>query len=182
MQDNQALLVMDVQPGIVDMLSNKEEYLSKLQAAVDHARENKIPVIFVVVGFRQSLVEVSPANKSFSEITKDPERAKRMTEPKPVLEVKPSEPIVTKKRISAFAGSDLEVILRSNNIKHLILTGIATSGVILSTVREAADKDYQLTVLSDLCANTDEEVHRVLLEKVFPRQAEVISSQDWTDK
>jgi nicotinamidase-related amidase len=50
---------------------------------------------------------------------------------------------------------------------------------VLSTTREAADKDYQLTILSDLCADPDAEVHAMLLEKVFPRQATVIASEQW---
>jgi nicotinamidase-related amidase len=87
---------------------------------------------------------------------------------------------VIKRRVSAFAGSDLEVVLRSFGIQHMILTGIATSGVVLSTVREASDKDYQLTVLADCCADADEEVHRVLTTKVFPRQAEVLNLADWS--
>jgi nicotinamidase-related amidase len=51
--------------------------------------------------------------------------------------------------------------------------------VVLSTLREAADKDYQLTVLADCCADGDEEVQRVLLSKVFPRQAEVVQASTW---
>ena len=82
--------------------------------------------------------------------------------------------IVTKRRYSAFTGSDLELILRSQNINHLILTGIATSGVVLSTIREASDKDFNLTVLSDCCADGDEEVHHILTTKVFQIQADVI--------
>jgi len=62
----------------------------------------------------------------------------------------------------------------------MVLTGIATSGVVLSTVREASDKDYQLTVLADACGDGDEEVHRVLVEKVFPRQADVLTTDEWT--
>jgi nicotinamidase-related amidase len=87
--------------------------------------------------------------------------------------------VVTKKRVSAFAGSDLELVLRAHDVDSLVLAGIATSGVVLSTVREAADRDYRLTVLEDLCLDADEEVHRVLTGKVFPRQAEVIAADDW---
>ena len=47
------------------------------------------------------------------------------------------------------------------------------------TVREAADKDYRITVLSDGCADADEEVHRVLTTKVFPRQADVMTVDEW---
>jgi nicotinamidase-related amidase len=50
---------------------------------------------------------------------------------------------------------------------------------VLSTVREAADKDYRLTVLSDLCADSDPEVHSMLINKVFPRQADVMTSEEW---
>ena len=57
--------------------------------------------------------------------------------------------------------------------------GIATSGVVLSTLRQAADLDYRLTVLRDACADADAEVHRVLTEKVFPRQADVVDVAHW---
>jgi nicotinamidase-related amidase len=90
------------------------------------------------------------------------------------------EVVIIKKRISAFTGSDLEVVLRSMEIRHLVLTGISTSGVVLSTTREAADKDYRITILSNGCADNDEEVHRVLMAKIFPRQAAVMSVEEWT--
>jgi nicotinamidase-related amidase len=86
---------------------------------------------------------------------------------------------VTKRRVSAFTGSDLDVLLRARGTTHLVLAGIATSGVVLSTLRQAADLDYQLTVLADGCLDADPEVHRVLLAKVFPRQAEVTTIEEW---
>ena len=91
----------------------------------------------------------------------------------------PGELIITKKRVSAFTGSDLEVVLRSLDIKHLILSGISTSGVVLSTLREAAEKDYKLTVISDFCADREDEVHRVLTTKIYPRQASVFTTGEW---
>jgi nicotinamidase-related amidase len=86
---------------------------------------------------------------------------------------------VTKRRVSAFAGSDLDVVLRSLGVDSLVLTGIATSGVVLSTLRQAADLDFKITVLHDGCADSDDEVHRVLTQKVFPRQASVVSAGEW---
>ncbi|MDN8848817.1 isochorismatase family cysteine hydrolase, partial [Staphylococcus aureus] len=73
------------------------------------------------------------------------------------------EPLVTKHRLSAFTGSNLEVLLRGLQVEHLVLTGVSTSGVILSTATEAADKDYKLTVLSDAIADQDEAKHQFLL-------------------
>jgi isochorismate hydrolase len=61
----------------------------------------------------------------------------------------PAEPIVIKRRVSAFAGSDLDLLLRARDIDTLVLTGIAPNGVVLSTLRQAADLDYRLIVLSD---------------------------------
>jgi nicotinamidase-related amidase len=71
------------------------------------------------------------------------------------------------------------VVLRARGIDTLVLTGIATSGVVLSTPRQAADLDYRLTVLADGCLDGDPEVHRVLTEKIFPRQADVLTVDDW---
>ena len=115
-------------------------------------------------------------NQAFSSLK---QQAARFIDPRPAIAPEGSDVVVTKRRVSAFTGSDLEVLLRAGEIDHLVLCGIATSGVVLSTLREAADKDYRLTVLADLCADTDAEVHAVLTGKVFPRQARVISAADW---
>jgi nicotinamidase-related amidase len=90
--------------------------------------------------------------------------------------------VVTKRRVSAFTGSDLDVVLRGLGAGTLVLTGIATSGVVLSTLRQAADLDCGLTVLADACLDADPEVHRVLTGKVFPRQAEVSTVAQWAER
>jgi nicotinamidase-related amidase len=178
---NTALLVMDMQMGIVGMFPVGNETPANIAKAIAYARTSNIPVIYVVVGFRAGLPEVSPNNKSFS-ASKARMSAGNMDEFMKIDDAVaplPDEVIVTKRRYSAFTGSDLEVVLRAQGIQHLVLTGISTSGVVLSTVREAADKDYRLTVLSDGCADNDPEVHHVLTTKVFPRHAEVITVEEW---
>jgi nicotinamidase-related amidase len=84
--------------------------------------------------------------------------------------------------VSAFSGSDLDVLLRASNVDSLVLCGIATSGVVLSTIRQAADLDYSLTVLSDACLDADPEVHDVLMRKVFVRQATVLTTREWSSQ
>jgi nicotinamidase-related amidase len=179
---NTALLVMDVQAVIVSMLKESSEtFLDALAKTIQAARNKNIAVIYVVVGFRRGYPEVSPANKSFS-LIRDSGRnmdTEEATRPAPKIAPIEGDIIITKKRVSAFTGSDLEVVLRANGIQHLVLTGIATSGVVLSTLREAADKDYRITVLSDCCADADAEVHHVLTTKVFPRQADVLTRRQW---
>jgi len=184
MQANHAaLLVMDVQNGIVQRFTEKTEVMAPFGRAVTAARGAGIPVIFVRVAFRNGYPEVSAQNKSFAAIRGRggltiSEAATQIHES---VAPRPDEPVVTKLRVSAFAGSDLEVILRSLRIDTLVLTGIATSGVVLSTLREAADKDYGLVVLSDACLDADPEVQRVLIEKLFPRQADVLTVAEWAD-
>jgi len=179
---NTVLLVMDVQATTIASLGDHApSFLERIKATIDHARIHKIPVVYCVVGFRNGYPEVSERNKMFtnfinSGIRLDTEAAMEID---PSIAPEAGEPVVIKKRISAFAGSDMDVILSAYNAHHLVLTGLSTSGVVLSTLRAAADKDYQLTVLSDCCADRDLEVHHVLLDKVFPRQADVITHEEW---
>lgn len=177
-----ALLVMDMQQGILDRIPDAATIISNTAAAIAHARNQQIPVIYVVVGFREGMPEVSSNNKIFAASKEHLGNQDMTAFMKVHHELAPAagEVTVVKRRISAFTGSDLEVILRSWNTRHLVLCGIATSGVVLSTLREAADKDYRLTVLADACADGDEETHQVLLGKVFPRQADVLDVAEWT--
>jgi len=178
---NTALLVMDMQVGILGMLPAAASLLSVVAGAIENARNKKIPVIYVTVGFRQGSPEINMNNKGFA-ASKERFASVNMdefTKVHPDIAPAEGELTVMKLRVSAFTGSDLEVVLRSFGIQHLVLSGIATSGVVLSTLREAADKDYRITVLADCCADGDEEVHRVLTTKVFPRQADVITLAEW---
>ena len=177
----QALLVMDVQRVVVDRYPDPA-YLPRLRAAIGAARAGGIPVIYVVVGFRPGYPEISARNKMFGRLalgTAPAGGSEQATQVHPDVAPEPGDILVTKRRVSAFAGSDLDVVLRAGDIDHLVLTGIATSGVVLSTLRQAADLDFGLTVLADGCLDADPEVHRVLTEKVFPHQADVTTVADW---
>src|ERR1051326_3888816 len=173
---------MDVQAGIVARYVQAGDFLTRINTAITAARAASIPVIYVMVAFRPGYPEISPNNKSFSAIKQGQSPLQANVTAMGIhrdIAPQPTDIVVTKRRVSAFSGSDLEVVLRAKGIAHLVLCGIATSGVVLSTLREAADKDYQLTVLADLCADMDVEVHAVLMGKVFPRQARVMSGAEW---
>jgi nicotinamidase-related amidase len=176
------LLLMDFQHGIVESLGSPS-VVEAADRAAKAARAAGIPVMFVRVGFRPGYPEVAASNASFSALTAQGGDA--YTQDHPATQVHASltpldgEPVIVKRRVSAFTGSDLDVLLRGTGADELVLAGIATSGVVLSTLRQAADLDYRLTVLADACADRDEEVHRVLTEKVFPRQAIVTTTDEW---
>jgi nicotinamidase-related amidase len=175
-----ALLVMDVQRAVVDRYPDPA-YLSRLRKAIGAARGGGVPVIYVAVGFRPGYPEVSARNKMFGALARAPRAAgdDKAMAIHPEVAPGPDDIVVTKRRVSGFSGSDLDVVLRAGGIEQLVLTGIATSGVVLSTLRQAADLDFGLTVLSDGCLDADPEVHRVLTEKVFPQQAEVMTVAEW---
>ncbi|WP_343693258.1 isochorismatase family cysteine hydrolase [Chitinophaga sp.] len=179
---NTALLVMDMQSAMLSTLGMGAAVTANVAKAIASARSKGIPVIYVVVGFRPGAPEISDRNKGFS-------AAKQMfgnIAPADFMKIHPdvepleNEVVVVKRRVSAFTGSDLEVVLRAFNIQHLVLTGIATGGVVLSTLREAADKDFEISVLADACADREEEVHEFLTAKIFPRQAEVLTVAEWS--
>jgi len=178
---NSALLVMDVQRDIVDRADDGSGFLPRLRKAVDATRAAGIPVIYVAIGLRPGPRDGGTRNKMLNTVV----QAGLFTEGDAGTGIHPAiaplegDIVVTKRRASAFAGSDLDLVLRTLDIDHLVLTGIATSGVVLFTVCQAADLDLGLTVLSDGCLDPDPEVHRLLTEKLFPRQADVLTIEEW---
>jgi nicotinamidase-related amidase len=176
------LLLMDFQHGLVERLG-VPSVVGAADRAAQAARAAGIPVMFVRVGFRPGYPEVAEANATFSAVTAQAGDAYTQDHPATqihaTLAPRDGEPVIVKRRVSAFSGSDLDVLLRAAGADALVLAGISTSGVVLSTLRQAADLDYRLTVLADACADPDAEVHRVLTEKVFPRQALVTTADEW---
>jgi len=174
-----ALLLMDFQPGVLARYP-VDEVLPNAIALRDRARAAGVLVGYVHVALTSDEAAAVPAsNATFSGF------AARMAGVDPAAgEVDPrlgtgeEEPVIRKIRIGAFSTTDLHEQLRDRGIDTLVLAGVSTSGVVLSTVRDGADRDYRLVVVADACADLDDEVHRVLLEKVFPRQAEVVTTGD----
>jgi nicotinamidase-related amidase len=181
--EKSALLVMDFQNTLVnhyipaDQAANMLARTADLLAAV---RMTRMHVIYVMVAFRAGHPEVSPRNKLFSMVKQNDLFVHGGADTAIHSAVAPTseEPIVVKHRVGAFSGTDLETLLRPRHINTLVLAGITTSGVVLSTVRQAFDLDYRVVVARDCCADSDPDVHRVLLENVFEPHADVVESYD----
>jgi nicotinamidase-related amidase len=176
-----ALLVMDYQPAILGRVPDSDALLARMRDTIAMARGRGMHIGYVRVAFDDADYAAVPAtNKSFSVIA----GGRQMHADAPETAVhesiapQPGDIEVRKTRVGAFSTTDLERQLRDRDIDTLVLAGISTSGVVLSTVRDAADHDYRLYVLEDGCADTDPEIHGVLTKKVFPRQAYVISIAD----
>ncbi|MGQ4512925.1 isochorismatase family protein [Streptomyces sp. DW26H14] len=175
-----ALLLMDLQHSLLGALPNPERVLDAAQRARRVALDADIREIHVRVAFTpEDHAAVPPHNKAFTPVA----RAGALAAGEPEDEVHPElrescedrkATTVTKTRVSAFSSGSLDPLLREQGIDTLVLGGIFTSGVVLSTVRDAADKDYRLLVLSDVCADPDQQLHDTLMRSLLPTQADVM--------
>ncbi|AVL79292.1 cysteine hydrolase family protein [Klebsiella oxytoca] len=180
---NSALLVMDFQEIILNNYLSKESaegVLRNTASLISGARAVGVPVIYISVGFRKGYPEVSKNNTVFSTVKEygifinGSDGAAIHTDVAPTDD----EPVIIKHRVGAFTFTDLEMVLRSQGIETLILTGITTSGVVLSTIRQAFDLDYRLVVAKDCCADPDDDSHLLLLDKIFTQHACVVLSSE----
>ena len=177
-----ALLIADF---YADAMGNLEHASSrgvveKTVALQRAARDAGLFVCYSATVFRQGYPEISDRNKTFSQRKNSGQPA--VSDPvnliHPAVAPASGEVVAGKHRVNALFGTDLDMALRANGVETLVILGYATSGVVLSTVRYAADLDYRLFVVEDCCADQDSEVHEFLTRRIFPRQAGVVSSQD----
>lgn len=200
---NTALLVLDVQKGIVasSFPDRTSSYISKFAVLLDKVRiantntattsSSPITIVHVNVAFRPGRPEIHPSSNMAPRVKGLPANIFADGDESVALfdelllvnnisgDTQAGEYRVTKRRTSALSGTDLPTILRGRGISHLVLAGVMTSGAVLSTLCEAVDQDYRITVLKDLCLDRDEEVQRVLTEKVFPMHAKVLEAEEW---
>ncbi|MEU3029117.1 cysteine hydrolase family protein [Streptomyces incarnatus] len=172
-----ALLAMDLQGGILPLVPEPDALVERVKGAIADVRAAGGTIGYVRVAFTEDdWAAIPETNKSFSPLA----AAKRNHHEDPDTQVdariapEDGDIVVRKVRIGAASTTDLYERLRERGIDTLVLSGISTSGVVLSTLTDAADRDYRVIVLSDGVADRDQEVHRVLLEKVFPMRSYVI--------
>jgi nicotinamidase-related amidase len=176
-----ALLLMDFQPAIMAGIADTEALLDRAHAALAWARSEKVLVVYVRVAFAaEDFAAVPTHNKAFATVAANQFLADGSPESNihESFDVQDDDIVVRKTRFGAFSTTDLYASLHSQGIDTLVVAGISTAGVVLSTLRDAADEDYRLFVLADATADHDPDVHRVLTEKVFPHQADVINTED----
>jgi nicotinamidase-related amidase len=170
-----ALLVLGCQPGVLSRIDNVNVLIMKTNAAIDMVRRCGGRVVFLRVALSDIDYRFIPStNKEFSALGVH-QFAKGLPEVEihPELAIQSGDLIVESTRLGAFSRSDLDEQLTNLGVTTLIVTGVDTSGVVLSTVRDAADKDYRLIVLADCTADEDVGAHNLLMSRIFPRQADI---------
>ena len=182
-----AFLTLDIQTALVGFYAGQAaDFLSTVTSLLAFARNLKATVIHVKVGFRPGFPEVSERNRLFSSLTRNPDYVKLVNSGSfnlhPALDLRGDEPVITKTRISAFEGTDLKILLRSKDIDTLVLFGIITSGVVLSTALEAMDQDYRVLIVRDTCVDSDPELHGCLLDRLLAKRTDVVTAAELTQR
>ena len=181
-RDTTALLIADFYGEVMSTLPHavERDVVAKTQELQQAARTAGLLVCYSATVFRPGYPEISPRNKTFSQrkAAGAPAVADPLQVIHPAVQPREGEVVVGKHRVNALYGTDLDLTLRANNVDTLILLGYATSGVVLSTTRYAADADYRLFIVADCCADADGEVHDFLIQRIFPRQADVVSAAE----
>lgn len=182
-----ALLIMDYQRVILENYLSKDtatDVLAKTATLANAARKAGVKLIYVTVGFREGYPEISSRNTLFAAIrehgiflTGAPESAIHQD-----VSPQPEETVIIKHRIGAFSFTDLDMLLKAQGIHTLIMAGLTTSGVVLSSVRQAFDLDYSLLVAADCCADADEGTHSFLINRILPQHAEVQTADELIKK
>ena len=176
-----ALLVMDYQNGIIGRVENGEQLLALAGDLIATFRERGATIGYVRVAFTEGDWDGVPESSHMARRVKGyPSDALHVDSPATQIPdaIAPQEGdiVVIKKRVGPFGTTDLDEQLKARGIDTLVLAGISTSGVVLSTVRDAHDRDYRVVVLADACADPDAESHHVLMSRIFPHQVDVTDS------
>lgn len=185
MEPRPALLVLDVLNDIVhpDGVYARHGYaqqfaerhvLERTATAIARARARGVPVVYVVVGFSPDFAQWPPGSPVFAEARRSGTLVIGTwgTQIHDAVKPEDGDPIVVKRRISPFFGTELDIVLRTRGIDTLVLAGVSTDLVVLATARDGHDRDYRVQVLADATASASAQLHEAALT-VIARTAEV---------
>ena len=149
--------------------------------AIRKARAAGAKIGYVRVGFSQDYRECPPKSPIFQGAKKAGlfKLGTWGTEVHPALKPQPEDFDIVKHRVSPFYATNLEPILRSNGIERLYVSGVSTSGAVLSAAKEGHDRDYRIYVLDDCSAALTDEQHDAVMEQV-QRMTTVLTSKEVT--
>ena len=135
-RSNSALLVIDVQNGVVEGAYKRDEVIANIETAVAKARSAGVPVVWV--------------QHSDEELAIDSNEWQIVSELIPLS----GEPIVRKTFRSSFEGTNLEEVLGGLDAGHLIVCGAQTNNCIRHTSHDALAKGYNVTLIADAHTTT----------------------------
>lgn len=176
-----ALIIGDVQRGITAAYPFARQVVPPLTDLLPRARSAGVLVVFVHIAFRVNRADLPPGNALFSTFFEAGDIFHEGAAGTAIdLPVKDEDVVVLKRRASAFAGTDLDLVLRARAVDAVAIAGVATSAMVAATCYDAADRGYRVTVLRDGCGDGDPAVHDFFMDRVFPGRAfDVVPCAGW---
>ena len=186
-----ALLLMDLQNEIVDPRGKigseglaeptaERQVLERVRDLLSKVRSSDVQILHVVMAYRKGHREL-PRDVPLADWFRNEVLLVEGTwgaEIHPLVSPLPDEIVVTKRGVSAFANSELDGILRSLNVRELVLAGVATRFVVEGTARDAFELGYRFSVLEDCCASSSVEMHEAAID-YMSRFGDITTSQEW---
>jgi len=157
-----------IKVGVAEGAEGRGAVVDAASRLLAFARGNGIPVVSVRIAFRPDHADVIQNCAIFRNVV----AGKAMIDGSWGAEFHdglgplPGEFVVKHSRVNAFYGSPLEEVLRSLKAERLIMAGVATNSVVLTTVACAADMGYEVIVVSDACSSGRPELHESSLENM----------------
>ena len=156
--------------------------IDHVQAVLKVSREKGMLVVYVNASHRPGYPEVPPKQSSLSSgiaeaggLIRGSWGAEVIDQLKPLAE----DIIIYNYSSSAFAYTELDLILRNKGITDLVLTGLVTNWVVESTARDATNRGYNIYTLSDCCQGVNEEMHKWSLSNILSAIGSVIDSRSY---
>ena len=172
-----ALVVMHYQTDILALFpAVAPTLLANTRKLCDAARAKGVSVYFAKIQFSPGYPEVSPLNKNGQGLKQLGLFINDRIAPE--LGQQANEPLIIGHRASVFFGTDLQARLSAQGIDSLIMAGIASTGVVLSSVAYASDSDFRLYTVKDCCFDPDQVVHDHLFSTAFDSRTTVLSLAD----
>lgn len=135
---NTALLVIDVQNGVVNQALNRDDVIARVRSLVEKARAEGVDVVWV----QHNSDELPTGSETWKYV--------------PELEIGESEPVVQKRYGDSFEDTDLENVLAARGVGRLIVAGAQTDACVRSTLHGAFTRGYDTTLVGD--AHTTEDL------------------------
>lgn len=175
-----ALVIVDMvkdftdENGLVYYPKNRA-ILPKIKEVLDLCRVKGILTIFLTHSYRKDKFD-----KNLINMRKNCIEGTGGDEIDSILKVNEKlDYIIKKRRYSGFIGTDLDMVLRENNIKNLIIVGTKTNCCIRATVTDAYNFDYIPYVILDCVATNDENVNRVHLQDIERYLGKVVNMEEF---
>jgi nicotinamidase-related amidase len=172
---NTALIVVDLQKGIVNMptIHPIAGVIERSRALLDAFRQHGLPVVLVnVAGGAPGRTEQPRRLATFPE---------GFTDLIPELNRQPNDIVVTKQTWGAFPSTDLENQLKARGVTQVVVVGVATGTGVEATARQAYEHGFNVTLAIDAMTDTRPEAHAYSLAHVFPRLGETGATQEIID-